>query len=291
MEPRVKGKKNLEGTTRPCVDPRPEPKCPFEDKILDETRKIREEFLHKYTELFDKPLYQEILDHFCDRSPLLCANATQTGEGGKDQGPDISEVKPEPRRKKRFLGFFMGSALGITGTALSVRNNYMLRKLGPKINAVQMAAETLAGNAEMQSESIRKLQFANEHVFHFLHHSLQSIRDIVARTQCQANQHAYGVKGELVLYVFREKLQIALQSVTQAALTGELTPELICVSSLSEILSHHPGFSDTVIAKQISLAYQYGHVYGGHMDYKNLVFGFYWKFQFPVRLDYSPCMR
>ncbi|MCP3668512.1 MAG: hypothetical protein GY696_39525, partial [Gammaproteobacteria bacterium] len=198
-------KKSADGKIIPCVESETMPPCPFKEGFLDETYKIRKEFLHTYARLFDKPMYHEILDRFCDKSPLLCANTTQT-VGEKDTLMDDpfrswnrSPTDPETkwshghRREKRFLGFLIGAALGITGAALSMRNSYGLNSLTSKINAVQTATEVLAGNAKLQSKDIGKLQMANEHIFHFLHHGLQSIRDMVARTQCHANQYAYEI--------------------------------------------------------------------------------------------------
>ncbi len=272
--------------------------CPHKTNISAEISKVKDEFFQAYNGLFDQPFYENLLDSFCAKSPFMCAQNQQVYKDRIKRRMDFrwnnSPTRVDAlekmwlRRHKRVVGLLIAGVLGLTGTALGAANTWQIIKAQDSIRGLQEAGKIMAANQEVQTEAIRKLTQADTEIYSFLHHSLDEMRASMAHTQCVQSKHLYDIQQEIVLLAFRTRLREALEAVTHSALEGVLRPELLNVQQLSELLGHYPEFQTSILAKQISLVYQFSKVYPAHLDFQNLIFAFLLEIPLPQWGDLGP---
>ncbi len=236
-------------------------------------REIKAKFRYNYHGIIDSDFYMNLLSNFCRNDNMFCGQSNSTARRAHGGHSSTAREFEEPLRSKRFLGVLLSSIFGVSGLANSVINTLHVQQLQGKISAITSAVSKVIDRVDSQDEQIRRITVANEHVYGFMHDSIQSLHDTISRVQCQDLQYASKIYTSLLEHTFKANLVAAVQAMNKAILEGHVTPELISIPKLTSLLSKIPGFNQTLLSKQVSLVYRYGVVFPVSIDFESLKFG------------------
>lgn len=136
--------------------------CLSEFRVHDIVASTKTKLMTAYNGVLDTSYFSNLLAELCAGSQNMCQNVTRTGG-----------------RRKRQLGLFISGVLGLTGMGFGIANNIHLEKLDKKISALHYGVEFVRKNSMQNTESIKRLTIANEHLYAFVHHEMGNFM-----TQC-----------------------------------------------------------------------------------------------------------
>lgn len=184
----------------------------------------------------------------CEGSATVCMNVTET------------------KRHKRQLGLFLSGALGLTGMGFGIANNIHLEKLDKKVSALQYGVDFVRKKTLQNAESIRKLTIANEHIYAFLHQEIGKLYDTMLRATCDIDRKISALHEMLVAHLLEAELKTIISGLITAGLHTEISPEVIDIQRINDLIHHDHELAGTVLAHEGNLLYQIGRAYPVHAD-------------------------
>ena len=250
--------------------------CPYTSNIAAITSKVKNELIEKYMGAVDDQYLSLLYAKVCQlyRSRELC------------NGTDINSIRDQLERHQRDKrGIIIGTIailtlIGVVGAAaaagigLGTKRDAELKEIQTRIDDV---TETLnKASLGLRSLATRTLQI-NQRVSNITMHvkdQLRTIYTIIERTRCVNHARFKALETTLATHMYRTYLTDTLHHVMQAAITSRLSPSLIGMDELRKALASHPALSNSLIAANPMLAYQFGKVIPVQMDFHNLRFGY-----------------
>lgn len=269
--------------------------CPNLHYLETETRHIIDRYRELYNGILDTRFYLKILDSICKNSPDLCGTIGKRNENLVEstlRKPPTIKKGPVRRnilhRVKRFFGAIISGILGLGGLANSFVNSAHLGRMDRKVDAIQWAFSRLDKKVVETGKVLAHLSLANEKVYTFLHHSLQEMVGMINDARCESIQYTRYVHQRLLAHIFESTLQRGLDSVMNAFLHSVVTPELLHLPLLREIIYNNPALNSSLLSMEPSLVYQFGKAYPIRLDLNELKFGFILEIPVPKTTDISP---
>lgn len=228
--------------------------CTENDYFIEaQVERLRAELKYSYSGILDTAFYQQLTYKICRENSQMC--------------------ELPHRRKKRFLGLLVGGLLGLTGTGVGIANSVQISKLDSKYNAMAQAWTSVQGRLQKHRKIIHRITEANEHVYAFVHHAITNLEKLISSLECDARHVFREVQKELVVHWFSEKAKHAVENIMAACLHGKITPGIIDIVTLKNVVSLSPSLNNSLLMKELNLAYQFGKVYPLKIDFDNLRFG------------------
>lgn len=231
--------------------------CLTEYRVHDIVTATKTKLMTAYNGVLDTSYFSNLLAELCAGSQNMCQNVTQT------RG-----------RRKRQLGLLISGVLGLTGMGFGIANNIHLEKLDKKIAALHYGVDFIRKNSMQNTESIKKLTVANEHLYAFVHHEMGKLYDTMLRMTCDTNMRIGVLHEMLVSHVLEAELRKIISGLITAGLHTEISPDVIDIQRINDLIHNDHDLSDTVLAHEPNLLYQIGRAYPVHADIQNLDFAF-----------------
>ena len=190
---------------------------------------------------------------------------------------NIIKLKPHIRNKRLAGVVVLGIAAGIAatiGAGLVIKSQVELHALQKSMDLVQRSMITMNTNMVAITKEITKLSYATGNITLHVAQELRSVYTIIERMRCLNSANKKALEYMMGVHTYRQYLSQALHHVVQTSITGKLTPSFLGMNELKKALADQPALQDTLIAKQPSLAYQFGRVYPAYVDFQDLRFGY-----------------
>jgi hypothetical protein len=111
------------------------------------------------------------------------------------------------------------------------------------ITGLQESVADLEGNVRLietafqnQQEILQKLSTANSHVYTYLHTTAVQMQELIAKVGCRAERDIHRVEQLLIRHIVAQEATRLVDRAIDSALNGNISPELIGVKVLQNLL-------------------------------------------------------
>ena len=253
--------------------------CPGMDIVAADYEDVIAEQRARYEGSVDTEYFRAILDGYC-KDGKLCKNGNGT--------------TASPIRDRRFISFFLGLgaiAASVTNFATNMANTGRIAKLEDGMNKLHEYMKKQYGSMQALHNGIQSVTQGLEDMHEFVAEGLASIYERVESLRCAQTTDLQKLAFHVERAEFRAYLRNTLDAITASALDGKLTPNIISVPQLQELLAKDSDMADTIVAKDVSLVYRFGRVIPIMIDLVNMRYGFVLVVPRPTKKNVLPMYK
>jgi hypothetical protein len=226
---------------------------------------MAEEFARDYAGAVNPRFYAQLLDEFCKSHQGLCTHSDPETSIGN-------------RREKRAAGMLIVGGIfilmTIINTILSSVNTHRIRQLTQEVDAVIEMVNRLTGAMNLIQKSVIELSKNGKKITRMVTEGLKEIYTLVEKLRCADFHELESVQYYTALQIYRQYLTTTFSSIHEASITGKITPHLIGVPEVKQILSAHSILRHSILMDEPSLFYRYVTAFPVRLNFQTMTFGF-----------------
>jgi hypothetical protein len=285
LPPRLKHphwRTNCEGLPEQCLrilDTKlAEADCPSTVNVQKETVQILNQFVQKYRGAVNPAYFAELMSEFCNSHHSLCTLSNANGQ-------------TRDKRAAGLITLILGGIFAGIGASMSAYSISQAESMKRQILAVNEGMSDIVNAMITVTNGTRMLKTRTEHVLEYATEGLAEVYTIIEMLRCAQIGEYYSLQQATAVNLYRTYLASQLETIMDAASSGKVTPELIGVSQVKEMLQSHPVMKDSLLHDEPSLFYRYAVAYPVRLDFQGLSFGYVLRVPNPRKADIFPLYR
>jgi hypothetical protein len=241
--------------------------CPGTSEINIQFSRIVDTLRAQYEGSVDTSFYAEIMTSFCHADHRLCTGTNSSYVAKK-------RVKREPFTMAIVGATALASLLGLTGMGLGISSSKRIEDLESKMATVLNVMDNHNNALKSFKKGLQRIEKNQELLTEYVTESLGEIYEVIEDVRCAQYADMFEIARQQAIRIFRNYIQSHIDAIVETSQTGRLTPRVLGVEQLKEVLSSNPTTINSLIMRQPSLAYQFGRVFPVKLDWDTLTFGF-----------------
>jgi hypothetical protein len=253
--------------------------CPGAQEIVANYREIMTEFRAQYEGAANPRFYSQLMHKFCEREAHLCT---------------VSKKGPAPKRKKRavilaaaVLGV-AGILGGITSLGMGIANHAAISRLESQMDSVIHEMNHRAEQMRLFKLGMIRLEESQIQMVKYMKQSIAEIYSTIEQVRCTQQIELLHLARDQAVKSFRLYIQGHLDAIMETATTGRLTPRVLGVQQLRQILKGNPATAGRLVEREPSLVYQFGRVFPVMVDFETASYGYILEIPNPEDRDIWP---
>jgi hypothetical protein len=247
-------KKACDGSPPQCariVDPIiSERECPATIRLQRETVKVAENFARRYSGAVNPRYYAQLLRQFCTVHKGLCVQPNSRSQLA--------------RRKRIAPLFIVGGLLALLSVANSIGvtvNAFRISSLAGEVNAVVDAVDQLASSMLLMEKTITQINIRGTRLTRMITEGLTEVYTLMERMRCADFHELESVQQYAAMQIYRQYLDSTFNAIFQTSSTGKVSPQLVGVPQVRQLLASHSILRKSLIMEEPSLFYKYTTAY------------------------------
>ena len=181
------------------------------------------------------------------------------------------------QRQKRFiftLAIGLITGLALIGIALGGYAMYRTDELQSNVDQIADNMRKKEHSLQALLDDTKELEKVSEEMFSYVTESLAASYKSMETLRCHTQEAIDIIAEQAEERFLRDYVATTLKEITQASTTGQVTPELIPVNELKNLLAGHPTTRNSIVHANPSLVYKFGRILPVRLDFERLAFGY-----------------
>jgi hypothetical protein len=258
-------------------------RCPSTLALQNEFNSIMKVFRTRYQGAVNPAFYAKLQSKFCSNNPDLCATV-----------PYGTNKTIDRRRPKRGVtGIFSGLLAigGLVGLSRSIANARDIERLDKAVGYLRLKMDETDRSLRVITQG---MQYLHDKDYQIVDYTIKGFREVygtIEQLRCAQDDRTSNLAWWTGMHIFRQYLESTLDAILEASTTGKLTPAILPVNELRDLMEKTPALRNSVSHRELSFVYQHATIYPVKLSFSGLQFGYILQIPNPKEGDVYPQYR